>query len=48
MMCEMYGSEDLLVEETIVLRRYLHKRFWIKKVKNNSRGHLGNKSDFLK
>ena len=48
MIGEMYGSEDLHIEETIVLRSYLHKKFWIKKVKNNSRGHLGDKKDFLK
>ena len=36
------------IEKTILLRNYLHKRFWIKKVLNNIRAHLQNKSGFLK
>ena len=46
MMCD--GSKDLRIEGTILLRIYLHKRFWIKKVLSNSRAHLRNKSGFLK
>ena len=48
MMCEIYGLKDFRIEETILLRSYLHKRFGIKKVLNNSRAHLRNKSGFLK
>ena len=48
MMCEIDGSKDLHIEKTILLRNYLHKTFWIKKVQNNSRAHSSNKSGFLK
>ena len=48
MMCEIHGSKDLRIEETMLLRSYLQKRFWLKKVSNNSRAHLRNKSGFLK
>ena len=48
MMCDIDGSKNLRIEGTMLLRIYLHKRLWIKKVLNNSRAHLRNKSGFLK
>ena len=44
MIWEIDRSKDL----RILLRSYLHNRFWITKVQNNSRAHLRNKSGFLK
>ena len=48
MMCDIPGSKDFRIEETILLRSYLHKIFRIKKVQDNSRAHLRNNSGFLK
>ena len=48
MVCKIFRSKDLRIDEAILLWSYLHKPFSIKKVLNNSWAHLQSKSDFLK